>query len=94
MEVDLTVSSRVLKQGEVLTVNCTVKDMEMVYFFWDFPRKEVLISPSLRLHLSVSPSLRLCPRLPISPSPRLCPVPSLSLWSFADFLLMFRSSNL
>lgn len=79
MEVDLTVSSRVLKQGEVLTVNCTVKDTEMVYFFWDFPRKEVLISPSLRLHLSVSPSLRLCP------------VPSLSLWSFADFLLMFRS---
>lgn len=41
MEVDLTVSSRVLKQGEVLTVNCTVKDTEMVYFFWDFPRKQV-----------------------------------------------------
>ncbi|XP_056909690.1 platelet-derived growth factor receptor beta-like [Takifugu flavidus] len=40
MEVDLTVSSRVLKQGEVLTVNCTVKDTEMVYFFWDFPRKQ------------------------------------------------------
>lgn len=57
MEVDLTVSSRVLKQGEVLTVNCTVKDTEMVYFFWDFPRKEVLISPSPSLCLSVPPSL-------------------------------------
>uniref|UniRef100_A0A3Q0T1L3 receptor protein-tyrosine kinase n=1 Tax=Amphilophus citrinellus TaxID=61819 RepID=A0A3Q0T1L3_AMPCI len=31
----------VLKQGEVLTVNCTVKDTEMVFFSWDFPRKEV-----------------------------------------------------
>ncbi|XP_068187623.1 platelet-derived growth factor receptor beta-like isoform X2 [Antennarius striatus] len=40
MEVDLTVSSAVLKQGEVLTVNCTVKDTEMVYFFWDFPRRQ------------------------------------------------------
>ncbi|KAE8287831.1 Platelet-derived growth factor receptor beta [Larimichthys crocea] len=40
MEVDMTVSSSVLKQGEVLTVNCTVKDTEMVFFNWDFPRKE------------------------------------------------------
>ncbi|KAG8008354.1 Platelet-derived growth factor receptor beta [Nibea albiflora] len=40
MEVDLTVSNSVLKQGEVLTVNCTVKDTEMVYFQWDFPRKQ------------------------------------------------------
>ncbi|XP_076606843.1 platelet-derived growth factor receptor beta-like isoform X2 [Chaetodon auriga] len=40
MEVDLTVSSSVLKQGEVLTVNCTVKDTEMVYFSWDFPRRQ------------------------------------------------------
>ncbi|XP_078028845.1 platelet-derived growth factor receptor beta-like isoform X2 [Epinephelus lanceolatus] len=40
MEVDLTVSSSVLKQGEVLTVNCTVKDTEMVFFSWDFPRRQ------------------------------------------------------
>ncbi|XP_073336235.1 platelet-derived growth factor receptor beta-like [Pagrus major] len=40
MEVDLTVSSSVLKQGEALIVNCTVKDTEMVFFSWDFPRKE------------------------------------------------------
>ncbi|XP_078100664.1 platelet-derived growth factor receptor beta-like isoform X2 [Sander vitreus] len=40
MEVDLTVSGSVLKQGEVLTVNCTVKDAEMVFFSWDFPRRQ------------------------------------------------------
>ncbi|KAK2882351.1 platelet-derived growth factor receptor beta-like isoform X1 [Channa argus] len=39
MEVELKVSGTVLKQGEVLTVNCTVKDTEMVYFTWDFPRR-------------------------------------------------------
>lgn len=40
MEVDLTVSSNVLKQGEALTVNCTVKDTDMVFFSWDFPRRQ------------------------------------------------------
>nr|XP_020446605.1 platelet-derived growth factor receptor beta-like [Monopterus albus] len=40
MEVDLTVSSPLLKQGEVLTVNCTVKDTVMVFFKWDFPRRQ------------------------------------------------------
>ncbi|XP_070712142.1 platelet-derived growth factor receptor beta-like [Pempheris klunzingeri] len=40
MEVELTVSSPVLKQGEGLTVNCTVKDTEMVFFSWDFPRRQ------------------------------------------------------
>ncbi|XP_045896924.1 platelet-derived growth factor receptor beta-like [Micropterus dolomieu] len=40
MEVDLEVSSSVLKQGEVLTVNCTVKDTDVVYFSWDFPRRQ------------------------------------------------------
>ncbi|KAM4620445.1 platelet-derived growth factor receptor beta-like isoform 2-T2 [Polymixia lowei] len=42
MEVEMTWSSLVLRQGEVLTVNCTVKDAEMVFFRWDFPqRKEI-----------------------------------------------------
>lgn len=52
---DLTVSSSVLKQGEVLTVNCTVKDIEMVFFTWDFPRKQVpvCLPDSLSLYLSV-----------------------------------------
>lgn len=40
MEVDLSVSSSVLKRGEVLTVNCTVRDTEMVFFSWDFPRRQ------------------------------------------------------
>uniref|UniRef100_A0A6Q2X9H4 receptor protein-tyrosine kinase n=1 Tax=Esox lucius TaxID=8010 RepID=A0A6Q2X9H4_ESOLU len=30
----------VLKQGEAVMVNCTVKDAEFVYFTWDFPRKD------------------------------------------------------
>lgn len=51
MEVDLTVSSSVLRQGEVLTINCTVKDAEMVYFTWDFPRRQVPV------YLSEYPSL-------------------------------------
>uniref|UniRef100_A0A665T9V9 receptor protein-tyrosine kinase n=1 Tax=Echeneis naucrates TaxID=173247 RepID=A0A665T9V9_ECHNA len=40
MDVDLTASSSVLKQGEALTVNCTVKDTDMVFFSWDFPRRQ------------------------------------------------------
>lgn len=57
---DLTASSRVLKQGEVLTVNCTVKDTEMVFFFWDFPRKQVPVSLSVCLspHQAFPPELR------------------------------------
>lgn len=57
MEVDLTVSSRVLKQGEVLTVNCTVKDTDMVYFSWDFPRKQVPVSLPPSRHQTYSPDL-------------------------------------
>ncbi|XP_029924287.1 platelet-derived growth factor receptor beta-like isoform X2 [Myripristis murdjan] len=40
MEVEMWASGSVLRQGEVLTINCTVKDTEMVYFTWDFPRKQ------------------------------------------------------
>ncbi|KAM6907779.1 platelet-derived growth factor receptor beta-like [Xenentodon cancila] len=40
MDMDLSVSSSVLKQGEVFTINCTVRDVDMVYFTWDFPRRE------------------------------------------------------
>uniref|UniRef100_A0A3Q2EA92 receptor protein-tyrosine kinase n=1 Tax=Cyprinodon variegatus TaxID=28743 RepID=A0A3Q2EA92_CYPVA len=39
MEVELSVSSQVLKQGEDLTVNCTVRDVDMVFFSWNFPRR-------------------------------------------------------
>ncbi|XP_054610520.1 platelet-derived growth factor receptor beta-like isoform X2 [Dunckerocampus dactyliophorus] len=40
MQVDFIASSNVLKRGEPLTVNCTVQDTEMVYFSWNFPRKQ------------------------------------------------------
>ncbi|CAJ1063217.1 platelet-derived growth factor receptor beta-like isoform X2 [Xyrichtys novacula] len=40
MEVELTASGAVLKKGEVLTVNCTVRDTELVFFSWDFPRRQ------------------------------------------------------
>ncbi|XP_076026616.1 platelet-derived growth factor receptor beta-like isoform X2 [Genypterus blacodes] len=40
MLVELLVSGSVLRQGDMLTVNCTVKDSEMVYFSWTFPRRQ------------------------------------------------------
>ncbi|XP_077402889.1 platelet-derived growth factor receptor beta-like isoform X2 [Vanacampus margaritifer] len=40
MEVDLTASSSVLKRGEQLVVNCTVQDIDMVFFSWNFPRRD------------------------------------------------------
>ncbi|KAM4546604.1 LOW QUALITY PROTEIN: platelet-derived growth factor receptor beta-like [Fundulus diaphanus] len=40
MDVELSVSSQVLKQGEVLTVNCSVRDVDMVFFSWNFPRRQ------------------------------------------------------
>ncbi|KAM9728612.1 platelet-derived growth factor receptor beta-like isoform 2-T3 [Menidia menidia] len=39
MEVELWASSRVLKRGEPLTVNCSVKEAENVFFSWNFPRR-------------------------------------------------------
>lgn len=80
MEVDLAVSSRVLKQGEVLTVNCTVKDTEMVYFSWEFPRRQV--PPPLSLICSrtslifvvvaVASGNRTSDRIPAQSDPLLC----------------------
>lgn len=40
LEVELTVSSVVVKQGDALTVNCTVRHTGMVFFSWDFPRRK------------------------------------------------------
>ncbi|XP_074529985.1 platelet-derived growth factor receptor beta [Halichoeres trimaculatus] len=37
----INASKTVLKQGEPLTVNCTVQGVELVYFKWDFPNREV-----------------------------------------------------
>nr|XP_046261799.1 platelet-derived growth factor receptor beta [Scatophagus argus]XP_046261800.1 platelet-derived growth factor receptor beta [Scatophagus argus] len=37
----INVSKTVLKQGEPLTVNCTVHGVELVKFFWDIPNREL-----------------------------------------------------
>ena len=37
----INASKTVLKQGEPLTVNCTVHGSELVFFSWDFPNREV-----------------------------------------------------
>ncbi|XP_063751236.1 platelet-derived growth factor receptor beta-like isoform X4 [Eleginops maclovinus] len=40
VEVLLSVSHSVVKVGESLMVNCTVRDIDMVFFTWDFPRRQ------------------------------------------------------
>ncbi|MEQ2160309.1 hypothetical protein GOODEAATRI_032360, partial [Goodea atripinnis] len=52
MEVELSVSSQVLKQGEVLTVNCSVRDVDMVFFSWNFPRRQVAKATLFIKHLT------------------------------------------
>ncbi|XP_033829496.1 platelet-derived growth factor receptor beta [Periophthalmus magnuspinnatus] len=37
----INASKTVLKQGEPLTVNCTVHGVELVYFSWDIPNREL-----------------------------------------------------
>lgn len=34
-------SKTVLKQGEALTVSCTVQGVELVFFSWDIPNRDV-----------------------------------------------------
>ncbi|XP_051902991.1 platelet-derived growth factor receptor beta-like [Hippocampus zosterae] len=40
MEADLTASGGVLKRGQPLLVNCTVRHVDMAFFSWRFPRSE------------------------------------------------------
>ncbi|KAJ3588311.1 hypothetical protein NHX12_011904 [Muraenolepis orangiensis] len=52
-------SKTVLKQGEPLTVNCTVHGVQLVYFSWDYPTWEE--SPGEELTADLSPmSVRSC----------------------------------
>uniref|UniRef100_A0A8C7M5Q1 receptor protein-tyrosine kinase n=1 Tax=Oncorhynchus kisutch TaxID=8019 RepID=A0A8C7M5Q1_ONCKI len=37
----INASKTVLKQGEPLTVNCTVQGVELVFFSWDYPNRDV-----------------------------------------------------
>uniref|UniRef100_A0A8C7KVE9 receptor protein-tyrosine kinase n=1 Tax=Oncorhynchus kisutch TaxID=8019 RepID=A0A8C7KVE9_ONCKI len=59
----INASKTVLKQGEPLTVNCTVHGVELVFFSWDYPNRDVdfiepltdiLSSQSMRSCLTVS----------------------------------------
>ncbi|XP_026098492.1 platelet-derived growth factor receptor beta-like isoform X1 [Carassius auratus] len=59
----INASKTVLKQGEMLNVNCTVHGAELVYFLWDFPNKDargveiltdVLSSVSMRSCLNIT----------------------------------------
>ncbi len=43
----INASKTVLKQGEALTVNCTVHGVELVFFSWDIPNREVSRSGAL-----------------------------------------------
>ncbi|KAM6986621.1 platelet-derived growth factor receptor beta-like [Aplochiton taeniatus] len=41
LQTEMSVSKTVVKQGEPLSIYCTVKDAEMLVFFaWDFPRRK------------------------------------------------------
>lgn len=52
-------SKTVLKQGEALTVNCTVQGVELVYFSWDIPNRDVSRRWAEQVLLFTS-ALRLC----------------------------------
>lgn len=48
-------SKTVLKQGEPLTVNCTVHGVELASFSWDIPNREVSRSEAIQALLFCSP---------------------------------------
>ncbi|KAI5626817.1 platelet-derived growth factor receptor beta isoform X1, partial [Silurus asotus] len=41
LDTHINASKTVLKQGEPLSVNCTAHGVELVFFSWDFPNKDV-----------------------------------------------------
>uniref|UniRef100_A0A672YVZ5 receptor protein-tyrosine kinase n=1 Tax=Sphaeramia orbicularis TaxID=375764 RepID=A0A672YVZ5_9TELE len=55
----ITASKTVLKQGEPLTVNCTVHGVELVFFSWDIPNSQVIEVDPLTDVLSAM-SMRSC----------------------------------
>lgn len=52
-------SQTVLKQGEPLTVNCTVQGVELVLFSWDIPNRDVSRRGAEQVLLFTSSALRL-----------------------------------
>ncbi|KAK2904101.1 hypothetical protein Q8A73_010758 [Channa argus] len=57
-------SKTVLKEGESLTVNCTVHGVQLVYFSWDFPNKEVDVEPLTDILSSMN--MRSCLIFPVA----------------------------
>lgn len=41
LDTHISASKTVLKQGEPLSVNCTAYGVELVFFTWDYPNKDV-----------------------------------------------------
>ncbi|KAI1898469.1 hypothetical protein AGOR_G00072670 [Albula goreensis] len=59
----INASKTVLKQGEPLTVNCTIHGVELVYFSWDYPHQEDEVIEPLTDVLSTT-SMRSCLIIP------------------------------
>lgn len=45
VDAHINASKTVLKQGEPLSINCTANGVELVFFSWDFPNKDVDLEP-------------------------------------------------
>ncbi|XP_072524379.1 platelet-derived growth factor receptor beta [Salminus brasiliensis] len=54
LDAHINASKTVLKQGEPLSVNCTANGVELVFFSWDFPNKDVDVEPLTDVLSSVS----------------------------------------
>ncbi|XP_022521307.2 platelet-derived growth factor receptor beta [Astyanax mexicanus] len=54
LDFHINASKTVLKQGEPLSINCTANGVELVYFSWDFPNKDVDLEPLTDVLSSVS----------------------------------------
>lgn len=51
LDAHINASKTVLKQGEPLSVNCTAHGVELVFFSWDYPNKDV--SGSKKINCSI-----------------------------------------
>lgn len=51
LDAHINASKTVLKQGEPLSLNCTAHGVELVFFSWEFPNKDVSGLKNKLLHL-------------------------------------------
>ncbi|XP_066525558.1 platelet-derived growth factor receptor beta [Hoplias malabaricus] len=54
LDAHINASKTVLKQGEPLSINCTAYGVELVFFLWDFPNKDLYMEPLTDVLSSVS----------------------------------------